>query len=276
MRLYDAHNHLQDARLKSPEKLIAEVTGVGVVRMVVNGACEEDWPLVKQLAEQFPQVLPSFGYHPWYLHERTEEWRQRLVEFLDTTPGAVIGEIGLDRWKPALPYDGQEDVFTWQLRLAAERNVAASIHCLQAWGRMHELLRDTPRPARGFLLHSYGGSKEMVAPLAKLGAYFSFPGYFMHERKARQREAFTAVPLERLLIETDAPDQLLPYSDNRFPIQDCAGQPLNHPANLRAVYEFVAKERGMSLAALAVQVEENFSRLFGSALPLETVIHRTT
>ena len=276
MRLYDAHNHLQDARLKSPEKLIAEAASVGVARMVVNGACEEDWPWVKKLAEQFPQVLPSFGYHPWYLHERTEEWRQRLVEFLDTTPGAVIGEIGLDRWKPALPYDGQEDVFLWQLRLAADRNIAASIHCLQAWGRLEELLRDTPRPARGFLLHSYGGSKEMVTPLAKLGAYFSFPGYFMHDRKARQREAFAAVPLARLLIETDAPDQLLPDSDNRFPLQDRAGRPLNHPANLRAVYEFVAQERGMAVASLAVQVEENFSRLFGSALPPETVMSRTT
>src|SRR5688572_9314512 len=230
--------------------------------MVVNGACEEDWPAVRQLAEKFPQVLPSFGYHPWYLHERTPEWRQRLTEFLDSVPSAV-GEIGLDRWKPSLPYDGQEEAFVAQLRVAAERNLAASIHCLRAWGRLHELLRETPRPARGFLLHSYGGSKEMVEPLAKLGAYFSFPGYFMHERKTRQRDTFRAVPPERLLIETDAPDQLLPDLSNRFPLNDSAGKPLNHPANLDAVYEFVAKERGLLLSTLASQLENNFARLFG-------------
>jgi TatD DNase family protein len=263
VRLHDAHNHLQDARFTAPEKLIAEAAGVGVVRMVVNGACEEDWPLVRGLAGKFPQVLPSFGYHPWYLHERTARWQEQLREFLDTTPGAVIGEIGLDRWKPELPYAGQEESFVWQLRLAAERNVAASIHCLQAWGRMHDLLRATPRPARGFLLHSYGGPREMVAPLAKLGAYFSFPGYFMHERKARQREAFAAVPLDRLLIETDAPDQLPPDSANLFPLRDASGKRLNHPANLRAVYEFVALERGLTLEALTGQLEENFTRLFG-------------
>ena len=276
MRLYDAHNHLQDARFTAPEKLIAEASGAGVVRMVVNGACEEDWPLVKQLAGKFPQVLPSFGYHPWYLHERTVDWQTRLVEFLDSMPGSVVGEIGLDRWKPGLPYDGQEEAFIWQLQLAAERNIGASIHCLQAWGRMHELLRDSPRPARGFLLHSYGGSKEMVAPLAKLGAYFSFPGYFMHERKIRQREAFAVVPLDRLLIETDAPDQLLPESANQFPLHDADGKILNHPANLRAIYEFVARERGLTLEALAAQVEENFSRLFDGTSWADSAMRRTT
>lgn len=276
MRLHDAHNHLQDARFTAPEKLVAEAAGAGVVRMVVNGACEEDWPLVKQLAEKFPPVLPSFGYHPWYLHERTAEWQQRLVEFLDTTPSAVVGEIGLDRWKRGLPYAGQEEAFVWQLQLAAERNVAASIHCLQAWGRMRELLATTPRPACGFLLHSYGGPREMVAPLAKLGAYFSFPGYFMHERKARQREAFAAVPLDRLLVETDAPDQLPPEPVIRFPLYGPGGQPLNHPANLRVIYDFVAAERGLALETLTAQVEENFSRLFGSAPAPDSAMRRTT
>lgn len=261
MRLYDAHNHLQDERFTDRVRIVAEAASVGVGRMVVNGACEQDWPLVQQLAEQFPQVLPSFGYHPWHLQERTPDWQRTLISLLDATP-SVVGEIGLDRWKPDLPYDGQEQAFIWQLRLAAERNVAASIHCLQAWGRMLELLSENPRPAGGFLLHSYGGSREMVQPLTKLGAYFSFPGYFMHERKTRQREAFAAVPLDRLLIETDAPDQLLPESENRFPLPASDGKPINHPANLAAVYEFMARQRGMGLDEFSGQVEENFRCLF--------------
>ena len=263
MRLYDAHNHLQDERFTDRSSIVADAARVGVVRMVVNGSCEEDWPAVRRLAEQFPQVFPSFGYHPWYLHERSADWQQRLIETLDSTP-SVVGEIGLDRWKPDLPYEGQEEAFTWQLQLAARRNCAASLHCLQAWGRLHDLLCSNARPECGFLLHSYGGSKEMVEPLAKLGAYFSFPGYFMHERKQRQREAFRAVPLDRLLIETDAPDQLLPDPANRFPLKDAAGKPINHPANVVSVYEFMAKERRMSLGDLANQVEENFLRLFGT------------
>jgi TatD DNase family protein len=264
VRFYDAHNHLQDERFAGRrEQLVREAAGAGVVRMVVNGSCEEDWPQLAALAKRFPQVLPSFGYHPWYVRERTSHWQNVLQEFLNNMP-AVVGEIGLDRWKPNLPHDGQEEVFVWQLRVAAERNVAASIHCLQAWGRLNELLRDNPRPARGFLLHSYGGSKEMVEPLAKLGAYFSFPGYFIHERKERQREAFRHVPLDRLLIETDAPDQLLPESHDEFRLKDDSGNPVNHPANLKSIYEFVAKERGMQLDEFAPKIEQNFQRLFGN------------
>jgi TatD DNase family protein len=155
-------------------------------------------------------------------------------------------------------------VFVAQLRLAAERNLPVSIHCLQAWGRMLELLRAGPRPARGFLLHSFGGPQEMVKPFAALGAYFSLPGYFAHERKQRQRETFRHVPADRLLIETDAPDQSLPGARNRFPLTDAAsGRPLNHPANLPAVYEFAAELLGEALTTLAPRLEENFHRLFG-------------
>ena len=88
------------------------------------------------------------------------------------------------------------------------------------------------------------------------------PGYFAHERKDRQRETFRHVPLERLLIETDAPDQPLPDERNRFPLLDAAGQPLNHPANVRAVYEFAAELLGLPLEELAARVESNFLRLF--------------
>ena len=264
MKLFDAHNHLQDARFDGlRDRILAEAISVGVSRMVVNGACEEDWPLVQSLARAHSLVLPSFGYHPWYLHERTPDWKRALETSLDSTPAAV-GEIGLDRWKPGLPYDGQEEAFVWQLELAARRNVPASIHCLQAWGRLHDLLRTSARPARGFLMHSYGGSQELVTPLAKLGAYFSFPGHFMHERKTRQREAFATVPLDRLLIETDAPDQLPPDDANRFPLRDARGVGINHPANLAVVYEFMARQRGVSVTALAAQIERNFGGLFGA------------
>ncbi len=284
VRLRDAHNHLQDDRFAGrQDALVAEAAEAGVGRMVVNGSGEADWPAVAALAARHPQVVvPSFGCHPWYLGERTPHWREELVRRLDTIPGAVIGEIGLDRWMLENPerwraYLGpegagaappsmteQETAFVAQLRLAAERNVAASIHCLRTFGRLLELLEKHPRPARGFLLHSYGGPVELVAPLAKLGGYFSFPGYFAHERKARQRKVFRAVPPERLLIETDAPDQLPPEALNRHPLTDtAAGGALNHPANLAAIYEYLADFFGEPVGALAVRVAANFDRLFG-------------
>ncbi len=259
---YDAHNHLQDDRLRPHlDAVMTAVRAVPIARMVVNGSCEADWPAVLDLARKYPEVLPSFGYHPWYLRQRGPQWQARLIECLDMVPSA-IGEIGLDRWIKDHDIAQQEEVFTWQLRLAAEREIAVSIHCLQAWGPLLSILQREPRPRRGFLLHSYGGAPEMIPAFAKLGAYFSLPGYFARERKARQRETFRHVPPDRLLIETDAPDQPLPDELNSFPLLDASGTPINHPANLRAVYEFAAEWLGLPPDQLAARVQSNFLRLF--------------
>jgi len=281
MRLFDAHNHLHDDRLAPwREEILKALTEAGVQRSVVNGSCEDDWPEVLALARQSTVVFPSFGLHPWHVHDRSPDWQLRLTTCLDSVPSAV-GEIGLDRWivdrhaaaarkgraegpAPA-SLEEQAEVFVWQLRLAAQRGLPPSIHCLQAWGLLDEILRREPRPACGFLLHSYGGPAEMVRPLADLGAYFSLPGYFAHERKERQREAFLQVPPDRLLIETDAPDQCLPEDRIRFPLTDPAtGRPLNHPAHITTVYAFAATLFHQPVEALSERVEANFLRLFQS------------
>ena len=284
MDFFDAHNHLQDERFGGrQDELLSEARAARVRRMVVNGCCEEDWPVVAALAEAHPDiVVPAFGYHPWYVHQRTRGWHETLEGWCAGHPAAVLGEIGLDRWileqpvavrarycpdlatnEPAtLP--AQEEVFLWQLRLAAERNLPVTIHCLQAWGRLHDLLRTHARPEVGFVLHSFNGPHEMIDGFAKLGAYFSFPGYFAHERKVRQRESFRRVPRQRLLVETDAPDQLPPESllTHRWSGTE-PGQVLNHPANLGAIQSYLAKYLGIPADEFAAQIAENFQRLFG-------------
>jgi TatD DNase family protein len=160
----------------------------------------------------------------------------------------------------------QEEMFRWQLRLAAERNLPVSIHCLKAWGRLDQVLREEPLPNCGFLLHSYGGPAEMIDGFARLGAYFSLSGYLAHERKARQRTVFQQVPVERLLIETDAPDMAPPESLTRHPLTDPGtGRPVNHPANLKSVYEFAAELFQTPIAPFTEQVGKNFNRLFGGS-----------
>ncbi|MBX3745450.1 MAG: TatD family hydrolase [Verrucomicrobiae bacterium] len=297
MNLCDAHNHLHDERYGGdPGRLVAESREAGVVRMVVNGSHEEDWPAVADLARRFPDVvIPAFGLHPWYVHRRGTGWWDRLRRHLDDCPGATVGEIGLDRWilecpaaaraavSPELAHwtaaclDEQEAVFDAQLTLAAERGLPASVHCLQAWGRLFDRLRNGPCPSAGFLLHSYGGPADMVVPLARLGAYFGFPGYFLRSRKARQRDAFRSAPPDRLLAETDAPDQRLPdASDPCEPLLQATDRPLvepigtdgrllNHPANLRVVVAGLSRFLGESHTSLAARLDANFQRLFGPA-----------
>lgn len=264
MRLFDAHNHLQDERLHPHlERIASELPKLGLVRAVVAGSGEEDWQSVADLARQYPWVLPSFGVHPWYVKEQSSGWRDTLEDCLRSHPRAGVGEIGLDRWIENPDVDLQVRMFREQLAIAAHANRPATIHCLRAWGLLEEHLRTSARPECGFLLHSFGGPAEMVHTFVKLGAYFSLSPYFFHERKARQLATFKDVPLDRLLLETDAPDMWPPDSLNKHPLQDAKGHPVNDPANIELVYEKAALLRGMKTEELAAQVEENFARLFG-------------
>jgi TatD DNase family protein len=241
---------------------MAALERLPIAAAVVNGTCEADWDAVSECARKHPWVIPAYGLHPWFVAQRSTAWREQLRRLLDDNPRAVIGEIGLDRWIENHDLATQRPVFRAQMELAAERDLPVAIHCLKAWGALDEELRNGPRPARGFLLHSYGGPGEMVAPLARLGAYFSFSPYFLHSRKAVAREVFRQVPIDRLLVETDAPDMSPPEDRNPHPLS-LEGKTLNHPANLALAYAGLAELRGMPLPELAGKVAANFERLFG-------------
>lgn len=262
MSFYDAHCHLQDDRLALHRVEILGLYGrLGVAEVAVNGTSPADWRLVAELARESELVRPSFGLHPWKVREVDASWRSELLELLGLFPDAGVGEIGLDRWVEGFDLSVQEPVFLWQLEQAVERELPVSVHCLRAWGRMYDLLRASPRPKRGFLLHSYGGPAEMVEAMARLGAYFSVSGYFSHDRKLRQREALRAVPLDRLLIETDAPDMKGPSSSMTYSFN--GDEMLNHPANIVEVYRFAAGLFGLPLEEMREQVAANYERFFG-------------
>jgi TatD DNase family protein len=162
------------------------------------------------------------------------------------------------------PLAEQLEVFHAQLAITAERNLPATIHCLDAFGSLLDALQKGPTPARGFLLHAYSGPAEMINGFAKLGAYFSFNGAFLEPRKQRVREVFAAVPSDRLLVETDAPAMSLPADRARFHLPPSPeGALVNHPANLAIAYEGLAEIRRVDPAVLADSVAANFQRLFG-------------
>ena len=286
MPLHDAHNHLQDEWLVPHLARIAEAWphvaggGGGTGEMVVNGTHPRDWPRVAELAAVHRFVRPAYGIHPWDAGApRPDDWLEQLAARLAADPRASVGEIGLDRWMldsarpddPRLlglrraPMEEQIAVFVPQLELAARLDRAASIHCLQCFGELLRLLRAHPRPARGFLLHAYGGPAEMVKDFAELGAYFSFNPAFLDPRKDRRREVFLQVPAERLLCETDAPAMLPPQTWRTHKLPPAAdGSPVNHPGNIEAAHAGLAALRGVDPAELATGLAKNFHRLFGA------------
>ncbi len=260
--MFDAHSHWQDERLDAVREVVAgQMPSLGVQGVVVDGSSAEDWEAVVRLARRHGWVLPSFGVHPWYVKEQPPDWQERLVTLLDAFPHAGVGEIGLDRWIENADVELQQRFFSTQLKIAAGRNRPVSIHCLRAFGLLEEALRGPVCRPRGFLLHSYGGPAEMVPAFVKLGGFFSISPYFFHERKARQLETFRrVVPLERLLIETDAPDMWPPDALNPHPLADASGRPLNDPRNLVWMYDQVARLRGMPPLELRETVNANFRR----------------
>jgi TatD DNase family protein len=195
MKFYDAHNHLQDERFAGRQsELLAACEKVGVAKMVVNGACESDWPQMLALARENKIVLPSFGYHPWHLAERTPDWQKNLEKFLDAAPSAV-GEIGLDRWKSDLSYAGQEEVFLAQLQIATERNLPVSIHCLHAWGRLLELLQNNSRPANVVLCCTVSVARRKWFPHSRSSARISvFPAIFCTNENYASAKHFAKFP----------------------------------------------------------------------------------
>lgn len=258
MNYLDAHNHLHDARL-APHRsaILDELQRMGVADAVVNGTRESDWDAVSQLG--FGK--PSYGLHPWYVNERSKHWLDDLRARLAAAPHAAIGEVGLDRWVEGHDPAVQTPVFVAQLQLAAELSRPVTIHCIQAWGALWETLQTHDLP-RGFLLHAYGGPAEMVAGFVERGAYFSFSTHFLHERKTPQREIFRRLPLDRLLVETDAPDLRPPDERNPRPLTAPDGAAINHPANIDLAYATLAELRGIPIEELATIVAENFARLF--------------
>lgn len=262
----DAHNHLQDQRL-APflAEILPGLASMGLAAAVVNGTRESDWNSVAVLAGQHTWVIPSFGLHPWHVATHSPAWKEQLAGYLDDFPKAAIGEAGLDRWIEGHDLPLQEEIFAAHLDLAQEFNRPLTIHCLKAWGALWDLLRARPAPPRGFLLHSYGGPAEMVHGFVRQGAYFSFSPAFLAPRKRGVREIFRQIPLERLLLETDAPDMRPPAEQNPHPLADAdTHEPLNDPRNIQLAYEALAGLRDISPEILAIHVQENFARLFQS------------
>ena len=264
MRYFDAHLHLQDDRLTPHrETIVSSMDTHGITECIVNGTCPADWPEVTKLGKH-NRIRPAFGLHPWKVSEAPDDWFETLQTFLNSERGALIGEIGLDKWIRDSRFDQQIIAFEKQLKLAAALDLPPSIHCLKAWGPMLSSLEKLHHLLPGFLLHSYSGPVEMVDNFVEMGAYFSISGYYVRPGKVAKLEPWKRIPLDRVLVETDAPDMLPPADLQLEKLEDNEGKLLNHPTNIRSIYQWAADWFEVELETFAQQIEKNYHRLFGS------------
>jgi TatD DNase family protein len=239
MKLFDAHCHLQDdALFPTIGNIMARAAAAGVERMAVCGTSSNDWNKIFQCSELFPQIYPMIGIHPWFVSEHWKESFQTFEKMVRKAPNLGIGETGLDSQNKFTNRAEQGESFAAHLDLARELNRPVAVHCVQAWGRLVEILREHPAPR--ILLHAFGGAPELIPELLELNCWFSFCGSVTNPQAKRVRAAVAAVPADRLLIETDSPD---------FPLAGCDFP--NEPANLFHIARTVADIRRIPLETLA-------------------------
>ena len=269
-RLIDCHLHLQDDRFAGDLPAVLERARTsGVELFICNGSCQSDWPTVLWLARSHRGIVPCFGLHPFYAGTRSPYWLAELKHYLTAVPSAV-GETGLDRRLEPCDEHAQKHVFLAQLTLAAELVRPITIHCVQAWGWMMDILRSHHPLPQKMVFHSYSGSAELVKPLAEMGAYFSYAGNLLRQKAVRRREALAVTPIDRLLLETDSPDIMPP---RRFAVRDAAidadGKLRNEPANLAGIVRGTAELLGISPDELCAHLSENVRNLFEDLIPAE-------
>ncbi|VFQ89012.1 unnamed protein product [Cuscuta campestris] len=269
MKLFDAHCHLQDPRiLNMVPNIIRSAVDRGVVHFAVNGVSENDWQTVKEISKNYPSVVPNFGLHPWFISDRSPNWLKTLKEYFEATPEAAVGEIGLDKGSVGKKIDfrDQVEVFRQQLCVAKELKRPVSTHCVCAYGDLLEILKSEGPFPNGIILHSFLGPAEMVPEFAKLGAYFSFSGFLMSLKESKAKKMVRSVPLERILLETDAPDGFPTLcnslEDALVLTEEGSEERLNHPANIKAVLDYVASLLEMSIEKLADVSFSNALNLF--------------
>jgi TatD DNase family protein len=261
--VFDTHCHLHDDRLYPDQaEAMARARAAGVRRVLLAGVQPEGWAREIELAAEHPELVLSFGVHPQLVAELDERAALAMVDALDRElckaprhPALVaVGEIGLDalgdrRETLAL----QERVFRAQLKLARAHDLPVCLHVLRAHDRALAILKAEALPSRPGAVHSYSGSAEQVPAYLALGFHLSFAGPVTWKQSSKTRAAVLRVPRERLLAETDAPDQTPePHRPGR-----------NEPAFLVANLHALAQIRGESPADVAAYTDENARNLFG-------------
>lgn len=262
---FDSHCHLDFPAFDTDRAAVcARAVRAGVGEVFVPGVAKEQWPRLLRLRRLWPQALVGVGLHPYFFAAMSAADRSSALESL---PGwfqrlgaCAVGECGLDaglakRGGPSL--EQQREVLLGHLAWAQRLDAPVVLHIVGAHGRFLETLDSVGFRGRG-VLHAYSGSAEMVPLYAARGLYFGFGGAITRPAARRVRAALRAVPADRLLLETDAPDQCPDgfSGPSQWPTR-------NEPAALVQVARAVAQERPLSLSQLSRLSRENAHRLFG-------------
>ncbi|KAF1293071.1 TatD family hydrolase [Candidatus Enterococcus leclercqii] len=251
--IFDSHTHLNAEQFRGEEAaVVTRAQELGVSKMAVVGF---DGPTIEkslELNQQFPGVYSIIGWHPTEAGSYTAKVEKQLEKQLELPKVVAYGEIGLDYHWMEDPKEVQERVFRRQIAVAKEHGLPISIHMREATEDTYRILKDEDVRDIGGIMHSYSGDLEWAQRFLDLGMHISFSGVVTFKKALDVQEAAAGVPLERLLVETDAPYLApMPYRGKR-----------NEPGYTFYVAEKIAQLRGMATEEVAKITWENAHRLF--------------
>jgi TatD DNase family protein len=256
----DSHCHLTYGTLaKEPEAVVSRARAVGVGGMLTISTKLETFPEVLALAERFDGVWASVGTHPHHAQAEQEQVSaQRLVELAAHPKVIAIGEAGLDYFYDRSPRDVQQRVFREHIAAARETGLPLVIHTREAEEDTAAILQEeTARGAFSFVMHCFSSAPWLAQRAVELGGYVSFSGILTFKKSEEVRRAALDTPLERLLVETDAP----------FLAPEPYRGRICEPAHTAVTLRYLADLKGCTAEELARITSENFFRLFGKAQP---------
>ncbi len=250
--MIDAHAHLVDARLAGDlDDVLARAAAAGVRRILSCGDDAASSERTVALAAAHPTVRAAVGVHPHHAGGWSDEVAGVLRALAHDERVVAVGEIGVDLAGRSGPRDAQERAFVAQLELARALGLPAVIHVRDA-GTLARVLVDRVAGVRG-MVHCFSEGPAEVAEWTRRGLYVSFAGTVTYPKNGALRAAAAAVPLDRLLVETDAP-YLAPQARRGS---------RNEPAFVMETAAAVAAARGVDPAVVAGAASENAHRLFG-------------
>lgn len=252
MQLFDSHSHLDAPEFDLDRAACLDrAESAGVIEQLVPAIDCQGWPKLKAVCLSRPGLHPAYGLHPMLVSRHETAHLVLLREWIERERPVAVGECGLDFFLPELDPGQQRFYFRAQLEIARDFGLPVVVHARRA---VEEVIA-TLRSVGGLtgVVHSYPGSEEQARQLYALGFMLGIGGPVTYERAARLRRLVASMPLDRLLLETDSPDQ--PDASHR-------GQ-RNEPARLATVLDVVARLRGAEPGEIATAISNNARRLFG-------------
>ncbi|RVU70360.1 MULTISPECIES: TatD family hydrolase [Lactobacillus] len=253
MEIIDNHTHLNDEPFRGKEQYYLErAKALGVTKIICAGQDPDFNERAIDLAHKFDNVYAMVGLNPDIAKDYNQAAEDVLVKQLQEPKVVALGEVGLDYYWDESPHDKQREVFARQIEVAHDLKMPVDIHTRDAFPDCYEILKNS-NLEYGAILHSFNGGVDWLNKFLDLNVYFSYSGVVSFTKATEVHESAKAVPMDRFMVETDAPYLTpKPYRGRQ-----------NEPGYVRYVAEAIAELKDISLEEVAQATYANTVRIYG-------------